>query len=306
MAYTQTGDERFADENGGTFVWESVGNVTGWSKSDKIIFAIAVTDAADHSPDADTLTLQWQNVTEASAWTDLASTGEMKWGTTTGYTDGDDIATADKVCNGEANRTYEEGPSEKAEGKASVTADLVNKNYYTEFWFCVDPADAAAGDEYAFRFYDDTNNQLVDTDPTYGHNDYTLTILDPTVTTTLDVDSVFRKGRTLTSDLDSVFLKERTKTLSLDAKLFKILWALDDLVITIGVAGVAEYTKTIDVDAILKIARTKNITVDSILRILRTRTSDLDAILRILRTNVAELDAILRLEKTLGIDVDTI
>jgi hypothetical protein len=95
-----------------------------------------------------------------------------------------------------------------------------------------------------------------------------------------------------------------TKSLDLDAVLRAVKSkGLDlDAVLT----ALQSLDVDVDLDAILRLTKSKVLDLDAILRLTSINTVDLDAILKLVRTEDVDLDAILRLAKSKGVDLDSI
>lgn len=268
MAYTGCGNVRFADENDGTFSWQTAGDVTGWDVANKIIISLDVQELVAHTPASTTLNVQWRNITDSGSWTDLAATGEMKIATTTGYADGDTISSAQGT--GCATGSFQSGDSFKDE-TGSNAFQMSSKNNWTETWWCADPAGAPANKEYEYRIYDQGQATAL----TPGTN-YTLTT------------AATAETKTVTSDLDAYLKETGTKEADLDAVL------------------ISRVTKDTDLDALLKGTETETVDLDALLKKTLTRTSDLDAILVSTKELTADLDAVLNQKVLSTADLDAL
>lgn len=131
-------------------------NVVDWSKADAFIVAINI-----HSGGKDTnaaqYKLRWRDVTDDSAFVDLASTGEAKFGTTD-LVNGAAILVGGRKCDTQGD-TWQNG--EEVEGTALSDAIDLPKRYETEIHFSVSIVDGNYGHEYAFDLYNNTEDAIV-------------------------------------------------------------------------------------------------------------------------------------------------
>lgn len=96
--------------------------------------------------------LRWCDNTDLQPFTNLSSTGEMKWGTDTALTNGN--ASSQLCTNIPAGSTWQAG--KEVEGAFSCSSFELADEYYTEIQWAVNPADAQIGHVYLFELYNVT------------------------------------------------------------------------------------------------------------------------------------------------------
>lgn len=122
-------------------------DIADWDPSNKFIIAL-LAQCTSHTCDPVTMRLQWRDVTDAGAWTDLGTTGEMKQGST--CTD-----PGDSGCQTVSESAHVEGGNQFAFASRA-------KDDYIELRVTVDPADGDVGHEYEFRLWDVTQGAALD------------------------------------------------------------------------------------------------------------------------------------------------
>lgn len=159
--YAQLGGSRIldtdrVDQSGGDDV-----DVTNWDKTDPIIVAACIysggkdTEAAQYK-------LKWRNETDnpGGEFTDLASSGECKFGSTNALVNGTNLIETNRRTSTQGD-TWQDG--EEVEGSTlSDSIDLAD-DYESEIQFAVSLADGDDGDQYTFELYDATRGASVGT-----------------------------------------------------------------------------------------------------------------------------------------------
>ena len=105
--------------------------------------------------------LQWRDVTDAGSFADLASTGEIKWGTGTSLTNGTAVTVRACTGAGGSGSTWQNG--EEVEGASTADAINLADEYYTEIHFACSGATANHNHQYEFQLYDATNSSAIGT-----------------------------------------------------------------------------------------------------------------------------------------------
>ena len=129
-------------------------DVTGWDPADIAIYASSF-DGDDMNSITIAFKLQWREV-GSGTWLDLASTGDVKWGTSTTLTQGNAVTSTegsgDFGCNGMTNAFGSNG--DEVEGtNQSASRQRVKKEAFDIQW-ALDFSDAASLTEYEFRVLD--------------------------------------------------------------------------------------------------------------------------------------------------------
>lgn len=108
-------------------------------------------------------TLRWRNETTnpGGAFTALASTGQMKWSSSTGLINGNVIAT--QWCTTVPGGSTWGADGYQVEGAATTSSIVWVDEEYNECGWAIDPADSLASNTYTFEFYDQTNTAAVAT-----------------------------------------------------------------------------------------------------------------------------------------------
>lgn len=134
-------------------------SVSNQSKSVSFIVVMQFDEAK--GPWVTTYSLRWRNDTDnpGGAYTQLASTGEMKWATDTALTNGNYI-TSQWCSNVPAGSTWLGGGREVEGAAVSLQVNLPDE-YYSEVAWAVNPADAGDGDTYSFELYDYGNSAAI-------------------------------------------------------------------------------------------------------------------------------------------------
>ena len=129
--------------------WEAAcdTDVPNWETTDKFVICIYV-NADVHNGSTETLKLQWQDDDDPSpAYVDLASTGELKWGTCT------DPGDCECQGSGVLNHYF----IDNANSVEVVTND---DNRFAEMRIVIDPAGAETGHTYSFQLYSVTESAV--------------------------------------------------------------------------------------------------------------------------------------------------
>lgn len=109
-------------------------------------------DSDDMNTVSGNFELQWQNLTDAGSWTDLGSTGEIKWSSSTDLANNNAVASAEELgevnCSGK-NPTRQDG--KEREGANSITISSVASKKSFDIHWAIDPTGATVGKEYIFR-----------------------------------------------------------------------------------------------------------------------------------------------------------
>ena len=129
-------------------------DVTGWDHADIAIYASSF-DGDDMNSITIAFKLQWREV-GSGTWLDLASTGDVKWGTSTTLTQGNAVTSTegsgDFGCNGMTSLFGSTG--DEVEGtNQSASRQRVKKEAFDIQW-ALDFSDAASLTEYEFRVLD--------------------------------------------------------------------------------------------------------------------------------------------------------
>ncbi len=146
------------------------GDVTGLDRATKIIVAVVLGyDGKDTTASA--YKLQWRNetVNPGGAFSDVASTGEIRFGTSATLVDGnavDDAAPDDRRCSAQAGMTWQDGLENVGDNLCpdSGTFDLAS-DCYTEFQWAIDLSYARRGHQYTFQMYNNTAGAAVTNSP---------------------------------------------------------------------------------------------------------------------------------------------
>lgn len=124
-------------------------DISSYTKSNEFVVC-AQLDEQSGPWNGHTYRLRWRNVTDSGSFADLASTGQIKWGTNTDLTNAGSYTP--KRCAADPGGTWQNG--REVEGAAtSPSIDLADE-YYTEICWAVSAADAHDGDQYEFEVYD--------------------------------------------------------------------------------------------------------------------------------------------------------
>ena len=149
---------RFARDGAGAGLRDWVSDVEGDADMiDTDVLILAVCIDADDMNDATSATfkIQWANHTDApTTWNDLASTGEIKWATTSDLVDGATVVAAED-SGGNTNCTakgWSRRDGLEKEGANGFTRTIV-QDAFEEFHWAIDlsGADSINGDQYKFR-----------------------------------------------------------------------------------------------------------------------------------------------------------
>jgi hypothetical protein len=161
---------RFALDGAGVNLrdWRGAIDTTqDFSDVEVLILAVCF-DADDMNVATDaTFKIQWRNISDAGSWTDLASTGEIKWGSTSDLVDDASLASAayadspssiDCVAKG---WTVESPTSQEVEGANGKTMTVSDDDLHEIHWaIALDSADAANADQYEFRVTDTSSSVI--------------------------------------------------------------------------------------------------------------------------------------------------
>jgi len=102
-----------------------------------------------------TFKIQWRNITDAGSWTDLASTGELHWSTTSDLTNGNSVDSAADSGGHSLNcmgKGWTVMNSREQEGVNGITFTCQDDEYLEFHWAIdLDSADGPNEDEYQFR-----------------------------------------------------------------------------------------------------------------------------------------------------------
>lgn len=125
-------------------------DIGGWTKANEIIVALfAYCDV--HAGCSDSFTIQWQNVTDAGAWTTLAAgAGELRQGNSVAITNGDPVGTS-SGCQATED-------SEEVVGDNTTDALVTTGKDEVEVQVSIDMSNAIDGKQYQFRLYDNGAN----------------------------------------------------------------------------------------------------------------------------------------------------
>lgn len=137
--------------------------VAGWTKTNEFIVVFQLDE--EKGPWTAAYKLQWRNDTDSPTGTynDLASTGEIKWGSATDLANGNAVVIGEKACTatGASGSTWQDGW--EVEGASTSSSLALKDEYYTEIQFACNSSDAHNGDAYSFQIYDATNSAVVGT-----------------------------------------------------------------------------------------------------------------------------------------------
>jgi hypothetical protein len=243
-------------------------DVTDWPLADNFIVAVNINSAGKNTVAAQ-YKLQWRDETDSpgGAFTDLASTGECKFGATD-LVNGAAIAVGGRKCDSQGGDTWQNG--EEVEGTAlSDSIDLPDE-YETEIHFSVSVADADGNHQYTFNLYNSTNDR---TTGTLGAQITTLSS-DIEVSATLDelalteYNAGINKEVSFTAGLDELSLTEYNPTINKEISFTTIL---DELALTeynptvnkevsftatLDTLALTEYNPTVDVGGAIDVDAT--------------------------------------------------
>ncbi|HAW05870.1 MAG TPA: hypothetical protein DCW83_14380, partial [Saprospirales bacterium] len=129
-------------------------DVTGWDHADIALYASSF-DGDDMNSITIAFKLQWREV-GSGTWLDLASTGDVKWGTSTTLTQGNAVTSTegsgDFNCGGMTNLFGSNGDEVEGTNQSS-SRQRVKKEGFDIQW-ALDFSDAASLTEYEFRVLD--------------------------------------------------------------------------------------------------------------------------------------------------------
>lgn len=126
-------------------------SVTNWDKTAVFIMTIGVQTSVaggERCNSGDSYTVQWRNKTDAGAWTNLGTTGEIRRETSSVLVDGNALTSAENGITGTG--TYVQNNTEEETGSGTYSSRFENGNWGA-VQFSATPANATAGKEYEFR-----------------------------------------------------------------------------------------------------------------------------------------------------------
>jgi len=170
-------------------------DVTGWDHANIAIYASSF-DADDMNSTTIAFKLQWREV-GSGTWLNLASTGAVKWGTSTTLTQGNAVTSTegsgDFNCGGMTNLFGSNG--DEVEGtNQSASRQRVKKEGFDIQW-ALDFSDAASLTEYEFRVLD-SDNEVCSSSPSETTITTQFLAVNPIIT---DVDGDESIGVTQTN-----------------------------------------------------------------------------------------------------------
>ncbi|MFH2012587.1 MAG: hypothetical protein ABIJ37_07815, partial [Pseudomonadota bacterium] len=140
------------------------GDVIDWSKDDAFIVAVMMQDTSGKDTTAENYKLQWQDDTDVSGYTDLTSSGELIYTTSTVLTNGNAVGSSNNICT--EPYAYNESAGLECEDGATTYGVLLGKtvgDQCSETQFGVDPAGADTDHTYSFRLYSTVQSAVVGT-----------------------------------------------------------------------------------------------------------------------------------------------
>jgi hypothetical protein len=160
-------------------------DVTGWDHADIAIYASSF-DGDDMNSITIAFKLQWREV-GSGTWLDLASTGDVKWGTSTTLTQGNAVTSTEGSgalgCGGMTGSFGSTG--DEVEGtNQSASRQRVKKEAFDIQW-ALDFSDAASLTEYEFRVLD-SDNEVCSSSPSETTITTQVLVTNPIIT---DVDT---------------------------------------------------------------------------------------------------------------------
>ena len=152
-------DNRIARDGAGAGSrdWLAAVGVANVTLNDQELAIVAFNIDADDMNDATdaTFKLQWRNFSDTGSWTDLGSTGEIKWSSSTDLVDDATVIEAEESgansinCSGKGWSRRDGLEKEGANGFTRTVAQDAHEDFH---WaIALDSADAANADQYEFR-----------------------------------------------------------------------------------------------------------------------------------------------------------
>jgi hypothetical protein len=134
--------------------WIEAADVTAEATTAQVIIVAIAFDSDDMNAINGDFYLEWRNETAAGSWSDLGSSGELKWSSSSDLSNGATVVEAEQ--NGTENCSsmgVTNTNGVEREGANTVTMSGVSSKLVFDLQWAVDMsgADGANGDQYAFR-----------------------------------------------------------------------------------------------------------------------------------------------------------
>lgn len=151
--------DRIADASRADQSGSDGGDVVDWLTSDAFIVCVMMwSDGKDTV--AEDYELRWRNETDIGTFAPLGATGELKYTTSTGLSDGTAVTSGEGICT--QPTTYQSTNTGECEDGTPSNVAMTDPECI-ELQIAVDPADATGGKRYEFQLYSLTQSAAVAT-----------------------------------------------------------------------------------------------------------------------------------------------